>query len=128
MSNVQTQTGFLKFTHEQAHARLTLWDDGSATVSGVYSRVRGKGHATEVLKSIAEYADLHGLILFLEVQRYGYKDNLSPDNKQLQEFYKKFDFEVVPDGGTPTLMVRQSHIVRMANEVSARLRNHSHVL
>lgn len=105
MSSMQTQVGFIKFNYEFATARLTIWDNGVAFVSGVHSRVRGKGHATKVLSDIIDYADAQGLTLQLHVQQYGPpQDTLN--NKQLEEFYGKFGFVTVPDSGRPILMER----------------------
>lgn len=102
--SVRTQKGFLKFEHETASARLTLWDDRTASVSGVHSRVRGQGHAKEVLRELCEFADDQELDLDLHVSAYGLDGGLT--NAQLIEFYKKFHFEVIPDGGFPVLMAR----------------------
>lgn len=103
-AKVKTQTGFLKFTYGGATARLTLWDDRTATVSGVYSRRRGNGEAKEVLETICAYADDHGLDLDLDVNAYG-DDNGLP-NGALVKFYYKFQFEVTPFDGFPVQMVR----------------------
>lgn len=106
LSRIQIQTGFLKFTHELATARVTLWNDGVAYISGVYSRKRGQGHASQVMKDICEMADTNGLILQLDVSSYGPDNQYKLTDEQLQEWYSKFGFGVVPDGGLPILMER----------------------
>lgn len=106
-ARVSKQIGFLVFDYEAAKARLTLWDNGTGTVSGVYSRIRGKGYANVVMQGLVEHADKEDLELLLEVQRYGYSDTLSPGNEELIKFYGKFGFEVVPESGRPVLMKRK---------------------
>ena len=105
-ARIAKQISFLMFDYEAAKARLTIWDNGIGTVSGVFSRVRGKGYANVVMSGLTEYADKENLELQLEVSRYGYSDTLSPGNEELIKFYSKFGFEVVPESGRPVLMTR----------------------
>lgn len=107
MSIIQKQTGFLKFTHETSTARLTIWDNNVGHITGVYSRVRGQGYASQLLTSIIQYADENYLKLILEVESYGKDDLQKLNNDQLVGFYSKFGFEIVPDGGSPLLMDRR---------------------
>jgi hypothetical protein len=106
MSKIQIQVGFLKFTHEAATARVTLWDDNIAYISGVYSRIRGAGQASQVLRDICEFGDDNQMVLQLDVSSYGYDNHLKLTDEQLLEWYGKFGFKIVPDGGFPILMER----------------------
>ena len=100
------QTAFFLFQHESAHARLTVWEDQTATVSGLYSRSRGKGFAKVVMQEIIDYADLMGLDLSLNVSSYGPEFGHKFSDRMLVEFYKTFGFTVVEDDALPVLMER----------------------
>lgn len=102
----KTQIGFLMFIHESAKARLTIWNDQTATVSGVYSRVRGKGYANVVMQELIEYAEINLLTLSLDVQQYGPNTEDAPSNLRLAKFYNKFGFKIVGDTSLPIQMVR----------------------
>lgn len=106
MSSIQTQVGFLKFNYEFSTARMTLWDDGVGYISGVYSRVRGKGHATQVFMDMCDYADRNVLILQLDVSAYGPNTQGKLTDEQLMGFYEKFGFIVIEDEGDPIRMER----------------------
>ncbi len=80
------------FTYMSANAKLTIWDDKNGTVSNVISNRRGRGHATQVMRHICQYADEHQMSLLLEVQQYAYADSDSPDNAGLTRWYRKFGF------------------------------------
>lgn len=88
----------VKFSHESVTGRIVAHDDGTASVTGIYSKERRKGHANGLMQKIIEYSDEHNVPLYLTVQRYGYKDDIALDNVQLMQFYKKFGFRVVPTG------------------------------
>lgn len=107
MSNIRIQVGFLRFSYEAASARLTLWDDQVAYISGVYSRIRGAGQASQVLKDICEFADDNQYTLQLDVSSYGDDNHLKMTDDQLLDWYAKFGFEIVPDGGQPVMMERK---------------------
>lgn len=79
------------FRHESATAKLTLY--GSvASLSSLYSRKLGQGHATELMRQVIRFADVNKLELVLEVGRFGYSHKGALDNEQLFEFYEKFGF------------------------------------
>ncbi len=103
---MQVQIGFIKFTYKSAGARLTLWNDGTGHVSGVYSRERGKGHATKVMKELLVYTDKFEVDLLLEVSPYGEGDERLTRG-QLMEFYGKLGFVETDDEGWPPLMRRE---------------------
>ena len=67
-------------------------DSNSATVTGLYSRERNKGHATALMQKIVEWADANNMTLILDVLRFGHP--IGPDNAYLIRFYEKFGFEV----------------------------------
>lgn len=85
----------LRFRHEGATVKVVVWDDKRATLSNLFSLKRGRGHANAVMQQVCDYADRHDLHIVLDVGRYGYSDNLSPDNAGLRRFYRKFGFETV---------------------------------
>lgn len=107
MSKIRIQVGFLRFAFEAASARVTLWDDQVAYITGVYSRIRGAGQASQVLKDICEFADDNQYTLQLDVSSYGNDNHLKMMDDQLLDWYAKFGFEVVPDGGQPVMMERK---------------------
>ena len=80
------------FQHEGSSVKLTVWDSTRATVSDLFSINRGRGYANVVTQQLVDYADLWGLYVILEVQRFHYADNQSPDNSGLKRFYAKFGF------------------------------------
>lgn len=95
------------FRHESATARLTDWKDSTAALSCVYSKEKGKGHATTLLQKIVTFADTQGYrVVYLEAQRYGPKHSQSLNDSQLVDFYSQFGFVVVPDVELPVLMHR----------------------
>jgi GNAT superfamily N-acetyltransferase len=97
----------VKFKYELASAELAIMDDKTARLRSVYSVVRRMGHATELMIQITEYADEHGLCVYLVPQRYGRAGRGALNNDQLIDFYKKFGFMVVPDKKHFTMMYRK---------------------
>lgn len=81
----------IHFRYERATCKLTVWNKKTSTLSNLYSVKRGQGHAKGVLQQVVDYADAHGLIVLLEVQRFG-GDHLCPDNSGLRALYSKFGF------------------------------------
>lgn len=95
------------FKNGIAAVKLAHMHDDRVMLSNLFSRIPGKGHGTDVMKKAVEYADQNGLTIVLVVGRYAYPDGRGLDNKQLVEFYKKFGFTVVEDGGLPIMMHRK---------------------
>lgn len=93
----------IKLSHKSASVRL-FPDYDSYRVSDLYSKQRGLGHASELMKKVVEYADEHSIDLYLIAQAYGRNPELS--NAQLISFYKRFGFKVVPNRKKPTMMER----------------------
>ena len=83
----------LYFAEGSATARLTLWGDGTATVSDLYSRDRRKGHATRLVAEICDYADQSGLSLLLEVANS--EDMFALSQPALIKWYETFGFTVL---------------------------------
>lgn len=82
------------FLYGGAQAKLVIWDVEEATLSDVSSRIRGQGHARNVLQQIVDYADSENLTVRLTVQSFGFRNfqGTSLNNDQLEEFYGKFGF------------------------------------
>jgi len=99
-------TSIVKFKYAEASAELSITGNGMARLRGVYSKVKGKGHGSALMREITKYADEHRLRLVLVVQRFGYPHKSAMSNEQLIEFYKKFGFRVVPQAGRFTMMRR----------------------
>lgn len=76
--------------HESASVTLRVWKDGEAIVTDLIARDRRKGHATELMHKVVDFADDEGLTLILLARRYGHP--IGPDNMQLKKFYEKFGF------------------------------------
>ena len=83
----------LYFAEGSATARLTLWGDGTATVSDLYSRDRRKGHATRLVAEICDNADQSGLSLLLEVANS--EDMFALSQPALIKWYETFGFKIV---------------------------------
>ena len=92
----------LYFANGSATAQLTLWGDGTATLSDLFSRDRRKGHATRLLLEICEYADKFGLSVLLEVANA--EDIFALSQPALTKWYQTFGFIVVNQ--SPVLMQR----------------------
>ena len=88
-------TRVLQFKHETATLNLTNWEDGTASVSDVYTVERRKGHATKLLTKVVEFADRRGLILKTAAEAYGVEPRMTTD--QLVSFYSKFGFVLLSD-------------------------------
>lgn len=92
--------------YESASAILSMIHGDTAKVISVRSEQKGLGHGRRIMELVVEYAEAHGLDLWLEVQSYGRPRGL--DNKQLVEFYQKFGFHVAHnDGNKPIVMHRK---------------------
>lgn len=74
-------------------------------VTSVRSAHPGQGHATALMIHICNWADERGFELWLEAQRNGNPDG-TLTNKELERFYSKFGFKVVPNGAKPAQMLR----------------------
>ena len=93
--------------HESATIRLTDWQDATATLTNLYSKEKGKGHATALLEKVTRYIDEQGYcIVYLEARKYGPENTKALNDEQLIELYTKFGFTVVPDCEDPILMHR----------------------
>jgi len=83
---------FRTFKYKEARAQVTEWGDNTATLSNIYSGVRGEGQATALMTKICTYADHNGITLILMAQRYGKDDGTTLNNVQLRAMYEKFGF------------------------------------
>lgn len=94
----------VSFMYENASLSLTLWGDGTAALSSLYSQTRRKGHATGLMQMVTEFADANGLKLMLTAAPYSTD---GPNHGQLVAFYERFGFRApVYVDGTPTFMER----------------------
>lgn len=116
MTLILKQIEFYKFQHKGATARVAIYENHTAHISGVYSRYRGKGEATTLMQGICEYLDINGYPAQLEVSSYGSMLG-SLDNEQLITFYQKFGFVMVTDDASPTLMRRSPDIRLVSQEI-----------
>lgn len=82
----------VRFYHETSSCKLLVWDKDKATLSNLFSRKRGQGHAKEVMRQACRYADKQQLTVILEVQQYQYADSKAMDNAALRRFYERFGF------------------------------------
>lgn len=83
----------LRFSYGKASAILEELEPGKLySLRNMFSRTRGQGHANGVMDRIVEYADKNNSTIILVIQRYGYNDHKALNNKQLEEFYRKFGF------------------------------------
>lgn len=82
----------VRFSYRSATAKLTVWDEETATLGNVFSIKRGRGHGNGVMEKVVSYADNRDLTLLLEVQQFHYADKMSPDNAGLRRWYAKFGF------------------------------------
>jgi GNAT superfamily N-acetyltransferase len=78
------------FQHESATVRLRYTADARALVIGLYSKDRNKGHATELMNKVVQYADDRSVTLALIAQQFG--QPIGPDNAYLEKFYARFGF------------------------------------
>jgi len=95
---------YVKFIHSSAQGIIREISPKTYILFNVYSMVRGLGHGSGLLEKITTYADDNDITLHLTAQAYGStRDSLS--NRELEVFYRKFDFEVTDR--CPTRMVRR---------------------
>ena len=93
------------FQFKGASAVFIEWEnDNIAAIEDFFSKNRGKGEGSELLKIVCKYADDNKLNLLLEASPDDEENALNLD--QLINLYQKFGFEVVPDGKTPPMMIR----------------------
>ena len=79
------------FAHKSATVNIVLWEGKHATVSSLYSKERGQGHASYLMGMICRFADEQGMKLIIEIGSYG-DDPGGMDNIQLEKFYEKYGF------------------------------------
>lgn len=97
------------YKYETASLELRpSFGDNSWKVINLRSGIPRQGHATVLLDSICKLADEIGMDLWLEAQRSGNPGEGTMSNKELERFYSKFGFKVIPNGAKPTHMFRQS--------------------
>ena len=94
------------FVYESASCKIIDWEDGTASVTSVYSAIKGQGHATEMLMRVTRWADDYGVLLKLIAEAHG-PDPKLPQSK-LIEFYKKFGFEPDEDADEFVYMERET--------------------
>ncbi|QAY17070.1 acetyltransferase [Streptomyces phage FrodoSwaggins] len=88
-------TEVLELKRDSASLTLTLWGDGSASISDVYSVERRQGHASKLLDQVTWFADRHGMTLKTAAEAYGTGPRMT--TSQLVKFYEKFGFVVLGD-------------------------------
>lgn len=93
----------LPFSYESASCTVTLWGDGAASVSDVYSAIKRKGHAKTLMKNVVAFADSNKLLLKTAAEAYG---EGGMTTEQLTEFYKTFGFVVLGDDPSYLYMER----------------------
>lgn len=102
----------MRFKFESATASLRQFDTSVPWVlSSVFSRDRGKGHATGLMEQIVAYADEHDIEIQLLVKRFKYTDSKALDNEQLRAFYEKFGFEWDGEKSLPLRMIRECKVL-----------------
>jgi hypothetical protein len=89
------------FSFMTARARLAIWNDEKASLSGLISGSPGRGHATGLMREVSKFADDKELTVYLVAQRFHYADDRGLDNIQLMRFYEKFDFTYQFDVANP---------------------------
>jgi GNAT superfamily N-acetyltransferase len=82
-----------------------VFADGWGSVSTLYSRDRGQGHARIVMERIIQHADHNGLKLELTARPFGDAHGLN--NSELIAFYEKFGFHRKTLDRPSPLMVRE---------------------
>lgn len=93
------------FRLKSAQVTVTHGDDNTAKLSSLYAQERGRGHASDLLRIVTDWADDNRISLWLEVQRYG-DPHGGLDNSQLIRLYEKFGFDVLEDGQRLVMMGR----------------------
>lgn len=83
-------TYLVTFEHKGATAKVTVWDEHTATLNSVYAKFRRRGAASEVIYRAIEYTDYLHLDLFLEVEPFGKEPLMSETD--LKAFYMSFGF------------------------------------
>lgn len=83
------------YTYETATAGLKFESEFVAHLRGLHTINRRRGEASQVMCMIVEEADLSGWTIYLKVQPFGQPLHGSLDSSQLEEFYRKFGFEIV---------------------------------
>ena len=106
--NSATRLYLKGFMFDSATAKLAVYDDETAYLSNVFSRRRGLGHASKVMNMVTDYADEHGLYLYLEAKQYGYSDSKALRNEDLVVFYEKFGFIRIGNSPEKIEMYRHS--------------------
>ena len=94
------------FTKGNAQVKLIVWTDGTATLHSLYSKTRGRGHASAVLKSACAYADENNTTLRLRVRA---DEDGDLTDLQLEAFYARYGF-VTDTPRFPLTMTRHPHI------------------
>jgi len=77
------------FKYESASVMVTAMED-HYWISHLYSIVPQKGHATELMTMVTQWADENQVTLILEARQYGNVHGLT--TSQLKAFYEKFGF------------------------------------
>lgn len=97
----------IRFWHGKASATLVHINRDLYHLGDVWTEVedRNQGYAKGVVKKVVDYADQNNITILLRAQRYGKATEPALDNRQLEEFYAKFGFEVTDR--QPVKMVRR---------------------
>ena len=94
----------MDFRFGNATCKLTEHGDGNADLTHVYSKDRGRGQATQLLRLVMEYVDEKNLRVYLRVRGYGGPVNTMLSNQQLVLFYEKFGFRIQNDVEHPVMV------------------------
>lgn len=98
-------TNIIDFEHESATCQIVEWDDGTLSLSNVYSTVRRQGHATKLLTKVMLWVDEQGKLLKTAAEAHGPGDKMT--TAQLVEYYKKFGFESLTNATNYVYMERK---------------------
>lgn len=97
-------TEFTEYKSKSATAQVLDFGNGTASLSGIQSTERGKGHATDVLNDVLRWADERGIAMKLVAHAIG--DDGLPQ-AELVKFYEKFGFVLDGDEVTDFAVMRR---------------------
>jgi hypothetical protein len=92
--------------YESASVALTWRPGRILALSNLYSIQERKGHATELMRLVCEYADKHAKVVILRVNQYGKTTGMN--NSQLIQFYQKFGFRLIRGATAENLIMRRT--------------------
>lgn len=96
------------YAYKSAIVSLVFWDHHKyVTLTGLKSKEKSKGHATELMKWIISIADKEQFILILMVKPF---DDEDLNASQLESFYTKFDF--IRESDDIPIFMRRSPLIQ----------------